>query len=86
MRKYAIGGMLLDPYDPARVIGRLAMPLLAADENERAGYVPNVVSTCGAILHGRLLVIPYSMSDYATSFATVSLDELLGALSQSPRG
>ena len=86
MRKYAIGGMLLDLDDPARVIGRLAMPLLAADENERAGYVPNVVYTCGAILHGRLLVIPYSMSDYATSFATVSLDELLGALSQSPRG
>ena len=49
-------------------------------EAEREGYVPNVVYTCGALLHGRELIIPYAMSDYATSFATVSLDELLGAL------
>jgi predicted GH43/DUF377 family glycosyl hydrolase len=80
MRKYCIGAFLLDLKDPTRVIGRLREPLLSANEAEREGYVPNVVYTCGALLHGRELVIPYGMSDYATSFATVSLDELLSAM------
>ena len=77
MRKYSLGAFLLDLNDPTRVIGRLREPLLSANESEREGYVPNVLYTCGALLHGRELVIPYAMSDYATSFATVSLDELL---------
>jgi len=80
MRKYCLGAFLLDLADPTRVIGRLREPLLAPNEAEREGYVPNVVYTCGALLHGRELIIPYAMSDYATSFATVSLDELLGAM------
>ena len=50
------------------------------NETEREGYVPNIVCTCGALLHGHELVIPYAMSDYATSFATVSLDELRAAM------
>jgi predicted GH43/DUF377 family glycosyl hydrolase len=80
MRKYCIGAILLDLSDPTRVIGRLREPLLAPNEAEREGYVPNVVYTCGALLHGRELVIPYAMSDSATSFATVSTDELLAAM------
>jgi predicted GH43/DUF377 family glycosyl hydrolase len=80
MRKYAIGAYLLDRDDPSRVIGRLREPLLAPDENERAGYVPNVVYSCGAVVHEGRLVLPYAMSDYATTFATVPLDELLDAL------
>ncbi|HEY0549553.1 MAG TPA: glycoside hydrolase family 130 protein [Verrucomicrobiae bacterium] len=80
MRKYCIGAFLLDLKDPTRVIGRLREPLLAPNEAEREGYVPNVVYTCGALLHGRELVIPYAMSDSATSFATVSLDKLLRAM------
>ncbi len=80
MRKYCIGAFLLDLDDPSRVIGRLREPLLAPNEAEREGYVPNVVYTCGSLLHGRELVIPYAMSDSATSFATVSLDELLAAM------
>jgi predicted GH43/DUF377 family glycosyl hydrolase len=80
MRKYCLGAFLLDLNDPTRVIGRLREPLLSPNEAEREGYVPNVVYTCGALLHDRELVIPYAMSDYATSFATVSLDELLGAM------
>ena len=80
MRKYCLGAFLLDLNDPARVIGRLREPLLSANEAEREGYVPNVVYTCGALLHGRELIIPYAMSDTATSFATVSLDELLAAM------
>ncbi|MFM8498304.1 MAG: glycoside hydrolase family 130 protein [Planctomycetia bacterium] len=80
MRKYSIGAALLDLDDPTRVVGRLQEPLLSPDENERAGYVPNVVYSCGAVLHDRLLVIPYSMSDFATSFATVPLADILAAM------
>ena len=80
MRKYCLGAFLLDLHDPTRVIRRLREPLLCPTELEREGYVPNVVYTCGALLHGRELIIPYAMSDSATSFATVSLDELLAAM------
>jgi len=80
MRKYCLGAFLLDLNDPTRVIGRLREPLLSPNEAEREGYVPNVVYTCGALLQGRELIIPYAMSDSATSFATVSLDELLAAM------
>ncbi|HLP77548.1 MAG TPA: glycosidase, partial [Candidatus Paceibacterota bacterium] len=80
MRKYCLGAILLDLDDPRRVIGRLGEPLLSPNEAEREGYVPNVVYTCGALLHGREVIIPYAMSDSATSFATVSLDEILAAM------
>jgi predicted GH43/DUF377 family glycosyl hydrolase len=80
MRKYAIGAILLDRDDPSKVLGRLAQPLLAPDENERAGYVPNVVYSCGAVVHAGRLIIPYAMSDYASTFATVPLADVLGAM------
>ena len=80
MRKYCLGAFLLDLNNPTRVIRRLREPLLSPNETERDGYVPNVVYSCGALLHGRELVIPYAMSDYATSFAIVSLDDLLAAM------
>jgi predicted GH43/DUF377 family glycosyl hydrolase len=77
MRKYCIGAVLLDKNDPSRIIRRLREPLIAPDESEREGYVPNVVYTCGALVHNGRLVIPYAVSDYATRIASVSLDELL---------
>jgi predicted GH43/DUF377 family glycosyl hydrolase len=77
MRKYSMGAFLLDLEDPTRVIGRLAEPLLAPNENEREGYVPNVVYSCGGVVHAGQLIIPYAMSDYASTFATVPLDSLL---------
>lgn len=80
MREYCIGAFLLDLDDPGKVIGRLREPLLKPDENERAGYVPNVVYTCGALLHNDELIIPYGLADHATGFAAVRLDELLGAM------
>lgn len=80
MRKYCIGAFLLERDDPTKVIGRLREPLITPNENEREGYVPNVVYSCGSLLHGPRLVIPYAMSDYATTFATLSLDELLAAM------
>lgn len=80
MRKYAMGAMLLDLDDPARVIGRLAEPLLTPDESERSGYVPNVVYSCGALIHNDTLIIPYAMSDYASTFATVAVRQVLDAM------
>jgi len=80
MRKYCLGAFLLDLQDPKRVIGRLREPLLSPNESEREGYVPNVVYTCGALMHGKELIIPYAMSDSATSFASVNLDQLLAAM------
>lgn len=80
MRRYCIGAVLLDRDDPAKVLGRLPEPLIEPNPDERDGYVPNVVYSCGSLLHGRQLVIPYGISDYATTFATVALDEVLAAM------
>ena len=75
MRTYAISAILLDLHDPTKIIGRLSKPLIEADEEDREGYVPNVVYTCGCMLHENLLIIPYAVSDSATAFATIKLDE-----------
>ena len=80
MRKYCIGAFLLDRDDPAKVIGRLREPLLKPNQSEREGYVPNVVYTCGALVHDGELIIPYGLADHATGFATVPLDEVLAAM------
>ncbi|MDZ4288076.1 MAG: glycoside hydrolase family 130 protein [Prosthecobacter sp.] len=80
MRKYCIGAALLDLNDPTKVLGRLRRPLLSAENNEREGYVPNVVYSCGSLIHGRELILPYAMSDKASAIVSVSLDELLAAL------
>ncbi|HJY04688.1 MAG TPA: hypothetical protein VJ323_00155, partial [Bryobacteraceae bacterium] len=80
MRKYCLGAFLLDRDDPSKVIGRLREPLLEPNENEREGYVPNVVYTCGALLHNGELIIPYGLADRATSFAIVRLDDVLAAM------
>ena len=80
MRKYSIGAILLDRDNPSRVIGRLRDPLLCPDETEREGYVPNVVYSCGSLIHNGLLILPYAMSDTASSFATVPLTELLALM------
>lgn len=82
MRQYSIGAFLLDRDDPAKVIGRLREPLLKPNENEREGYVPNVVYTCGALVHNGDLIIPYGLADHATGFATVPLAEVLAAMEQ----
>jgi predicted GH43/DUF377 family glycosyl hydrolase len=80
MRRYSIGALLLDLADPARVIGHLAQPLIEPDDSEREGYVPNVVYTCGAIVHAGQLVIPYGFSDSGIAIAHVALDDLLNVL------
>jgi predicted GH43/DUF377 family glycosyl hydrolase len=80
MRKYCIGAFLLDRDDPTKVIGRLPEPLIKPNANERDGYVPNVVYSCGSLVHGGQLVIPYGISDYATTFATLPLEQVLAAM------
>ena len=84
MRKYSIGAFLLDLNDPSKVLGRLREPLLSPELAEREGYVPNVVYSCGGQIHGKDLIIPYAMSDYASSFALVNVDELLSSLLANP--
>jgi predicted GH43/DUF377 family glycosyl hydrolase len=80
MRKYCIGAFLLDLDDPTKVIGRLREPLIKPNAAEREGYVPNVVYSCGSLVHNGQLVIPYGTSDYASTFATVPLEEVLAAM------
>lgn len=80
MRKYCIGAALLDLDDPRKVIGRLEKPLICPEGHEREGYVPNVVYSCGSLLHGRELILPFAVSDQASVIASVCLDDLLQAL------
>ncbi len=80
MRKYCIGAFLLDRNDPSKVIGRLREPLMKPNASEREGYVPNVVYSCGAMVHQGQLVIPYGLADHATGFATVALADVLAAM------
>ncbi len=77
MRQYAIGAMLLDLDDPTRVIGRLRDPFLEPTSEERDGYVPNVIYSCGSVIYDGTVVIPYGFSDWKIRFATVELTELL---------
>jgi predicted GH43/DUF377 family glycosyl hydrolase len=80
MRTYRIGAILLDLDDPTRILGQLRRPLLSPATDEQDGYVPNVVYSCGALVHAGTLVIPYGIGDAAIGFATVPLDELLAEL------
>lgn len=80
MRQYCLGAILLDLKTPTKIIARLDEPLLAPNQNEREGYVPNVVYSCGAIIHNNELVIPYAMSDINSGIATVAVNELLNCM------
>jgi predicted GH43/DUF377 family glycosyl hydrolase len=82
MRQYSIGATLLDRDDPSKVIGQTSEPLLMPAEDERSGYVPNVVYSCGGMIHNDTLIIPYAMSDRYSGFATVPLPDLLTVLQE----
>ncbi len=84
MRRYCLSATLLNLEDPTIEIGRLAEPLLIPNPDEREGYVPNVVYSCGSIINNGQLIIPYGLSDYSSSFATVDLRALLDRLKASP--
>jgi predicted GH43/DUF377 family glycosyl hydrolase len=80
MREYVLGASLFDLDNPEKEIGRLKSPLMIPNEEEREGYVPNVLYTCGAMVHQGMLCIPYAMSDFSSAFATIDLNELLHVL------
>jgi predicted GH43/DUF377 family glycosyl hydrolase len=80
MRKYSIGAILLDRDDPGKVLGRTRQPILAPQDEDREGYVPNVVYTCGALRHGDNLFVPYGVADSSVAFAFIPIRELLERL------
>ena len=80
MRRYVIGAVLLDLQDPTKVIATYPGPLIAPQEDERNGYVPNVVYSCGGLIYRGTLVLPYGVSDCATRIARINVDALLGRM------
>jgi predicted GH43/DUF377 family glycosyl hydrolase len=80
VRKYSIGAVLLDKKDPSKVLARSREPLVRPEPAERAGYVPNVVYTCGAMRHGGQIILPYAVSDTFSNFATIKVVDLMKAI------
>jgi predicted GH43/DUF377 family glycosyl hydrolase len=83
MREYVLGASLYELDNPEKEIGRLKTPLLAPNADEREGYVPNVVYSCGSIIHNKNLIVPYGMSDNASTYASINISELLTELKNS---
>jgi predicted GH43/DUF377 family glycosyl hydrolase len=83
MREYVLGASLYELDNPEKEIGRLKTPLMMPNAEEREGYVPNVIYSCGSIIHNDKLIIPYAMSDYASTYACIDLRELLNELKNS---
>ena len=86
MRRYCLGASLFSLEDPSIELGRLKEPLLMPNDEEREGYVPNVLYSCGSIIHNGELLIPYGLSDYGTGFATVPLEPLLEKILEEGKG
>lgn len=80
MREYVLSAVLLDLEEPTKLVARMREPLLVPEDPERNGYVPNVVYSCGALLHGDVLVVPYGFADYGVRIATMSLSDVLDAM------
>lgn len=80
VRNYCIGAALLDKDDPAKVLARMTLPLVHPSPKERDGYVPNVVYSCGGLVHDRTLLLPYGVADSFTTFAHVAIDDLLAVM------
>ena len=80
VRNYCLGACLLDKHDPTKLLGRVTIPVLRPTPDERSGYVPNVIYSCGAMIHNRTMVLPYAVADSFTTFATMPLDRLLAEM------
>ncbi|UAK25212.1 glycoside hydrolase family 130 protein [Sphingomonas nostoxanthinifaciens] len=80
MRKYSVGAILLDKDDPSKVLGRMTQPLLSPADEDREGYVPNVVYSCGGMRHGDLLFLPYGVADSSVAFAFVPISSLVNSM------
>lgn len=84
MRQYSLGALLLDLDDPSQIVGRLETPLLEPNADERDGYVPNVVYSCGSMIHEGRLIVPYGYADQGVRVMSVALDELIDAMTRRP--
>ncbi len=82
VRKYSIGAVLLDKKDPSKILARSREPLIRPESTERAGYVPNVVYTCGFMRHGDQIILPYAISDTFSTFATIKIAALMQAVAR----
>ncbi|ONF96042.1 Beta-1,4-mannooligosaccharide phosphorylase [Sphingomonas jeddahensis] len=80
VRGYCVGAALLDKADPSKVLARTPSPLLFPSAEQRGGYVPNVTYSCGALLHGRRILLPYAIGDEYSAFAVGSVDNLLSVM------
>lgn len=80
VRNYCLGASLLDKDDPTKLIKRMKLPLVHPSPKERDGYVPNVVYSCGALIHDRMLLLPYGVADSFTTFASAKVDDILDAM------
>jgi predicted GH43/DUF377 family glycosyl hydrolase len=80
MRQYSVGAILLDKNNPEKIIARMEEPILSPNEEEREGYVPNVIYTCGALVHNKKLIIPYAMSDITSGIATIDISDLISCM------
>ena len=80
VRTYSLGALLLDKNDPCKVIRRMDKPLITPAKHESSGYVPNVIYTCGAMVIDRTLILPYAIADVVTTFATISVDEIINSM------
>ena len=80
VRNYCLGASLLDKDDPTKLIKRMELPLVHPSPKERDGYVPNVVYSCGALIHDRMLLLPYGVADSFTTFSSVKVDDILDAM------
>jgi len=85
MRKYSIGALLLDKNEPRKVLGRTAHPIISPSDEDREGYVPNVVYSCGAMVHGRRLFMPFGVADSSVAFSFIDIDELVSSMVFAPR-
>ena len=80
VRKYVIGAYLLDKKDPTKILKRTKKPMLQAQDDEREGYVPNVVYSCGGICHNDTVFIPFALSDYASSVVSIAVNDILNMM------
>ena len=80
MRKYSIGAVLLDKADPSKILGRTSQPILSAADEDREGYVPNVVYSCGGMRVGEDIFLPYGVADSSVAFAFVAIQDVLGEM------
>ena len=80
VRNYSMGAALLDKDDPSKILARTAEPILRPSPKERDGYVPNVVYSCGGLVHDRTLLLPYGIADNFAAFASCAVDDLLAVM------